>query len=349
MNRYQAEKEKIFFRLQELAVNSDANVLITGATGTGKTRLAEIIHSKSQRRSRPFVIVNLAALHEGTLESELFGHEKGAFTGAFSKKTGLLQMAEGGTVFFDEIGELPIRLQARLLQFIQTKKLCPVGSTKEIKLDVRIISATNRNLLADSGAGLFREDLFHRLRVISIHLSPLNERVDDLDTLVHRILGEVCREVGKTVLKLSSDVANLFEAYHWPGNIRELRNVIEYAVIASDTGEIKVEHLPAWLLPDKSAGGVGHLMASTLFGQEVLAVEEVPLLKSYHDTLVNFEKLYLRKVYERNRGRINRTAREIGMNKTTLLRRLRAFGISESCEKKQNASISKSDFHQTVI
>jgi two-component system response regulator AtoC len=308
-------------KLVDLACRSDVNVLITGPTGTGKSRLAEEIHRKSARRGGPFVVVNLASLHEGTLESELFGHERGAFTGADSRRTGRLEQAQGGTVFLDEIGELTPRLQARLLEFLQAKRIVPVGGSREARLDVRVIAATHRNLPLSVAAGAFREDLFHRLRVIAMELPPLIHRSDEFDTILHACLDDICARTGRRLLRLSAEVAEALENHDWPGNIRELRNVLEFAVLASDSGEVRAQDLPAWF------GAKPEISENVL---KTGAVDPGLSGLDYASAMSRFEKSYLALQVDRSRGRISQTARRIGMSKTTLLRRLKEYGLTGS-------------------
>ncbi len=310
-------------KLFKITCESDTIVLITGNTGTGKSSLARKIHEHSSRRARPFIAVNLATLHEGTLESELFGHEKGSFTGADQKRVGKLELAQGGTVFLDEIGELSPRLQARLLEFLQTQVISPVGSNREVHLNVRIIAATHKNLQSAVKKGEFREDLFHRLRVISIPLASLCERHEEFDEIVHSCLQDICSKMGRSILSLSPGVAEKFETYDWPGNIRELRNVLEYAVLSSESAQIVLGDLPQWLILNRS----NLIQDQLMINSSVLGVAETTLTLNFQDSLARFEKEYLQRALGKYGGRVNRTARAIGINKTTLIRRMRAYQI----------------------
>ena len=308
-----------------LAVHSDANVLLLGATGTGKSTLAFSIHQKSRRSQAPFVTVNLASLHEGTLESELFGHERGAFTGALSARKGKLEMAHGGTVFLDEIGDLSLPLQARLLEFLQERKVTPLGSHRERILDVRVIAATHRDLSRQVQEGTFREDLYHRLRVIEIRLPGLKQGQVVLDELVHQLLEKISIQYQKIIHSLSAEVAALIEEYPWPGNIRELKNVLEYAVISAEDARIEMRDLPQWFLHRgcQTTGPSGEQSSGRGW-----RVAEVAWSNDYAETLARFERQYLQEALLRSQGRVNLTARRIQINKTTLIRKLRAHQLT---------------------
>lgn len=306
----------------EIAGRTDSTVLITGPTGSGKSRLAQEIHLSGRRSLRPFVTVNLASLHEGTLESELFGHERGAFTGAGQRRVGRIEMAQGGTLFLDEIGELTPLLQARLLEFMQSRTLTPVGSSRTQRLDVRVIAATHRDLARDVVAGRFREDLFHRLRVVTIALPGLGERAEEFDEILHACLEEVCAATDRSIRSLSAGVAEKFESYSWPGNIRELRNVLEYAVQAARQDEITLDDLPVWFVSRDS-----ELIRTSEAESGALGNFQMPLTLDFQATLARLEREYLVRALRRCRGRINHTARSIGLSKTTLIRRMRTYGL----------------------
>ena len=231
--------------------NSKASVLITGASGTGKELIAKAIHYNSPRKDRPFVSINCGALTNTLLESELFGHEKGAFTGAVAMKKGRFELADGGTLFLDEVGEMSPQLQVKLLRVIQEMEFERVGGTRSIKVDVRILSASNRDMMESVDKGLFREDLFFRLNVIHIEVPSLNERSEDIRLLVNHFIQKYKKGRDKDKIELDAEVWKTLYNYHWPGNIRELENIIERAVVLSSGGAISREDLPDYLFETK--------------------------------------------------------------------------------------------------
>ncbi|RLB42315.1 MAG: sigma-54-dependent Fis family transcriptional regulator [Deltaproteobacteria bacterium] len=234
---------KVYDLVQKVA-DSKASVLITGPSGTGKELIAKAIHFSGPRQNGPFISVNCGALAETLLESELFGHEKGAFTGAIAMKKGRFELADGGTLFLDEVGDMPPALQVKLLRVLQEMEFERVGGTKTIKVDVRIISASNRNIKEDVASGTFREDLFYRLNVIQIEVPPLRERRDDIPLLVKHFIDKYAGQQNGQQIELHPDVWKAFYNYNWPGNVRELENVIERAVVLSGGRTITVEDLP---------------------------------------------------------------------------------------------------------
>ncbi|HOT36916.1 MAG TPA: sigma 54-interacting transcriptional regulator, partial [Candidatus Latescibacteria bacterium] len=235
--------QQVFQLVREVA-RTDATVLIQGETGTGKELVARAIHQLSNRADKPLVTVNCAALPEGLLESELFGHVKGAFTGALSDRLGRFEAADGGTLFLDEVAEIPPMIQVKLLRVLQERVFERVGENKPRRTDARLISATNKNLSDMVSEGRFREDLFYRLNVFPIHVPSLRERVDDIPLLVHRLLSRIADRHGTAVPGISDDVLRLFRSYRWPGNVRELQAALEYAMIRSQGATIDVHHLP---------------------------------------------------------------------------------------------------------
>jgi transcriptional regulator with GAF, ATPase, and Fis domain len=227
----------------------DTTVLLTGETGTGKDLFAQFIHGRSSRRAKPFVAINCAALPEPLLESELFGHERGAFTGAVARKPGKFELASGGTLFLDEVADMSLALQAKLLRALEARQVEPLGATRSVSIDVRVVAATNRDLAAAVRDGAFREDLFYRLQVFPIALPALRDRREDIPVLVVHFLEEFGRAFGKLPLGYEPDVLDALQEYAWPGNVRELRHAIERAVILAKGPVIQLAHLPEAVTP----------------------------------------------------------------------------------------------------
>jgi len=232
-------------RQVEIAAPSTASVLITGETGSGKEMVARSIHMLSPRANRPFVAINCSAIPESLMESEIFGHEKGAFTGAAERRIGCFELADGGTLLLDEIGEMPAPTQAKLLRVLEDRKVRRLGSKMETPIDVRVVAATNKNPQQAVADGHLRQDLYFRLNVFHIHLPPLREHKEDLALLIDHLLAEISEKHGKKVTGVGADAMDLFKSYPWPGNVRELRNVLERAAIATDRGTIGRQHLPS--------------------------------------------------------------------------------------------------------
>ncbi len=288
---------------------SNCNVLITGESGTGKESLVAAIHDASRRAEMPFVTVNCGALPEALMESELFGHARGAFTGAHVTRQGRVAQAEGGTLFLDEIGELPLSLQAKLLRLLQQREYTPVGDNRTIKCDIRIIAATNRNLAEDVAQGSFREDLFYRLNVIEMHLPALRERPDDIEVLVAHFYKLAMDMAGRDDLQGFDDEAlAAMTAHDWPGNIRELENTIQRAVLLAPGPTIGASDLPM-----ASARAASRTAASASFG--ALPDEGINL----RDVIEEYESSLVRQALERTKWNKNQAAKLLGMNRTTLV------------------------------
>jgi formate hydrogenlyase transcriptional activator len=251
---------------------TDTTVLILGETGTGKELVARAIHARSRRASRPFIKVNCAAIPASLIASELFGHEKGAFTGAMQRRLGRFEAADGGTIFLDEVGELPMETQIALLRVLQEREFERVGSNHSVSVDVRIVAATNRDLKAAILAGTFRSDVFYRLNVFPIRVPALRERAEDIPLLVSHMVDRYSGKTGRRFTKIAKDALQLLQSYHWPGNIRELQNVIERAVILSEDDALTVDR--AWIQHDSSfTTGPTGLLAESLAEQERQMIE----------------------------------------------------------------------------
>ncbi len=294
--------QEVFNLIKDVAP-TNTSVLITGESGTGKELVARAIHRTSLRKEMPFIAVNCAALTESLLESELFGHEKGAFTGATYTKKGRFEMADGGTLFLDEVGEISPRTQVELLRVLQEKEFRRVGGTKVIKVDVRIISATNKDLEQAVKNGEFRVDLYYRLNVVNIHLPPLRERKEDIPLLAKRFLDRYTTELNKKIARISDDAMKILVEYDWPGNVRELENVIERAVVVGKGNEITPEDIPISL--DRNGK-----LSST-----------VPT------TLKDVEKEHIIRMLDLFDWNISRTAKALEIDRQTLYNKIKKYGI----------------------
>ena len=298
---------KEIFEIVQQVAPTRATVLLTGESGTGKEVFAKAIHQLSPRSKQPFVAVHCAALSPTLLESELFGHERGAFTGAHERRIGRFEQAQGGTLFLDEIGEIDAAVQVKLLRFLGERTFERVGSSKTLSADVRLVAATNKNLEELVKAGKFREDLFFRLRVVEIQLPPLRERSGDIPLLAHNFLREFAKENGKPVNDFTADALELLMKYPWPGNIRELRTAIEHAVVLSRGEKISARDLPPSLRSERAAG-------TQLLQQNDLTVKEA-------------EKQLIVRALKETDGNRTLAAKKIGMSRRTFHRKLHTYQI----------------------
>ncbi|MGE0867103.1 MAG: sigma-54-dependent transcriptional regulator [Kofleriaceae bacterium] len=262
------------FEVVDQVAPSRATVLIAGESGTGKELVANAIHQRSPRANGPFIKLHCAALAESLLESELFGHEKGSFTGATARKDGRFQLADGGTLFLDEIGEISPAIQVKLLRFLQEHELERVGGTQTIRVDVRVIAATNRNLMDEVAKGRFREDLFYRLNVVAVEMPPLRERRGDIPALAKFFLDRYAKENGKAIEGFAPETLHLLTAYDWPGNVRELENAIERSVVLSTGSNLEPRSLPAQVRPKMVPGGMPIIPGATMADLERYAILE---------------------------------------------------------------------------
>ncbi|WP_022660222.1 sigma-54-dependent transcriptional regulator [Paucidesulfovibrio longus] len=298
--------QEVFAMIRKVS-KVNCNVLLQADTGTGKERAARAIHDLSPRRDKTFVSFNCGGFTEELISSELFGHEKGAFTGATATKIGLLESADGGTVFLDEIGEMPLNMQVKLLHVIQERQIMRVGGTRPIHLDIRIIAATNRDLQQAMSAGEFREDLFYRLNVVMIYLPRLAERRDDIPILVNHFLKTFNNRFGKSVTSLSPQAMEVLMHYNYPGNVRELENIVQRAVALAEGESIGINELPPDLL---------NLAFSTFGGSGMLPLEEM-------------ERRHIQRVLEATGYNKNLASHILGLPRTTLWRRIKKFGIKD--------------------
>jgi len=303
-----SQMQRVFELIQQVA-STRASVLITGESGVGKELVADSIHDYSQRVEKPFVKVHCAALSESLLESELFGHEKGSFTGASTQRKGRFEMSDGGTIFLDEIGEINPSVQIKILRVLQEREFERVGGNQSISIDTRIIAATNRDLKSEISKGNFREDLYYRLNVVNIHIPPLRERKEDIPLLASAFLKEFSEENGKSIEGIDNKAAMALYNYSWPGNIRELRNCIESAVVLSKGHFIMPQDLP----PDISAS----------------AEDQSSIRIPMGTTMAESEKLIIRSTLNFTGGNKSKTAEVLGIGRKTLHRKIHDFGLED--------------------
>lgn len=295
------------FRVIERAAPTEASLLIRGDTGTGKEVIARAVHSASERHGQPFISINCAALPEGLLESELFGHEKGAFTGAVARSEGLFRAAHGGTLFLDELAEMPAALQAKLLRVLETREVRPVGSTKTIAIDVRLLAATHRDLMQEVEAERFREDLYYRLAVIEVEIPPLRARPDDIPLLTQYFLEQIAERRSRAANSMSPEFLQFLQSYHWPGNVRELRNALEHAATLGEA-ELKVQDLPQRILKNHGSSAVTAAFDS-----------HSPM------TLADMEQSFVLTSLENCGGDRKAAAKRLGIDLSTLYRKLKRW------------------------
>ena len=308
-----SKKMQEVFHLIEMVAPSTASVLITGESGTGKELVARTIHDLSPRKGKAFIAINCAAIPESLIESEVFGHEKGAFTGALERRVGCFELAEGGTLLLDEIGEMPVATQAKLLRVLEDRKLRRLGSKIETTVDVRVLAATNKVPEEAVANGQLRNDLYYRLNVFNIHMPPLREHKEDLPDLVQSLIGDMNSKHNRNVQMLSDAVMNLFQGYSWPGNVRELRNTLERAVIVCEGSVIETKHLPP---------GFGHAPARTG------AHDPNALHLGVGTTVEEAERQLIMKTLESTNNNKTRAAEILGISLKTLHNKLKEYGAA---------------------
>jgi two-component system nitrogen regulation response regulator NtrX len=294
----------------ERVAPTTARVLIMGEHGTGKELVARLIHARSHRAAEPFVDVNCAAIPEELIESELFGHEKGSFTGALSRRIGRFEMADGGTLFLDEVGDMSLPAQAKVLRVLQENEFERVGGADTHRVDVRVLAATNKDLLAECQKGRFREDLFYRLNVVPIYIPPLRDRKSDIAALVEYFIQDIAAEMSLKPKKVSSGTLEAFVDYDWPGNVRELRNLLERLLIMCRGDVIEVDDLPP------------------LTVQTEVESEDFFRAASYSSFKERTEREFLRRKLEENRGNVSRTARQLEMQRSNLYKKIEKYGLA---------------------
>ena len=323
------EMKRIFDTVKRLA-NFNTTILISGESGTGKELLARAIHHNSPRRDKPFVAINCGAIPANLVESELFGHRKGSFTDAIRDKRGLFEEAHGGTIFLDEIGELPLHLQVKLLRVLQEQQIRRVGDEQNIDVDVRVLAATLRDLEADVKVGRFRDDLFYRLNVVSIKLPALRERPEDIPLLVEHFLSKLSRKLGISITQIESDALRLLIRYHWRGNVRELENCIERAMVMTDGDVVNSD-----ALPEHVKGSIHELR-----GPEAVAAETA-LSLSIKERTRSLEIELIQRALEKTGGNRTRAAKILEISHRALLYKLKEYGLGSSGSGQSEDAVSE--------
>jgi transcriptional regulator with PAS, ATPase and Fis domain len=318
-----SRKMQEVFELMSVLARTDASVLITGETGTGKDKIAEQLHKSSQRGRQPFIKINCGALPEALLESELFGHVKGAFTGAVGDNTGMFRLADKGTIFLTEIGDLPLQLQVKLLSVLDDQAFFPVGGSKKVEVDVRVIAATHRSLRLEVESGNFREDLFYRLNVLHLHIPPLRDREGDIRLLLDYFLRQIVAKLPRSITGFTQKAINILDHYGYPGNVRELRNIVEYAVTVCQGNKVGHKDLPPYLTkPTKPS----HLAAKSVSTPPSAA----PALSA--DSVIGgwaeVEKAHILEALKKSQGNRTEAAKILGYGRTTLWRKLKKYKLT---------------------
>jgi transcriptional regulator with PAS, ATPase and Fis domain len=332
-----SEEMRLFMDEVAQVIPGNSLILVLGETGVGKEHLAKAIHAESTRSSGPFVTVNTAALPEQLLESELFGHEQGAFTGAIRSRRGSFELAHGGTIFLDEIGDMPLHLQTKLLRVLQDYEVQPVGGEAPIWVDVRVIAATNKNLEMEVTKGNFRQDLFYRLSVITLTIPPLRKRREDIPAMIHHFISYYKNRIGKEINRIAPTAVDALCRYNWPGNVRELMNVIERAMLISKTDEITLNDLPSIFfhtnhplieeIVSNRADIPGNLaeLEANWEGKVLNEVKE--------EVMEQVERLYLTLILKKTRGKVGEAARLAGIHPRGLYNKMQKYGLSKESFK----------------
>jgi DNA-binding NtrC family response regulator len=320
---------RAFVKVLPRVAKSNSSVVILGETGVGKERLAHVLHAESPRSQGPFIAVHCGALPESLMESELFGHEQGAFTGATKARRGCFELAHGGTLFLDEIGEMPLHLQSKFLRVLENRQVRRVGGEKSMVVDVRIIAATNRNLEEEVEAGEFRRDLYYRLNVVSLTIPPLRKRIEDMPELVESQIEYLAPRIGCSVSGINDEALKALCGYSWPGNVRELINVLERAMLICDGDEITLDDLPAGI-----SGQARTLAQGFVFPREWL---DKPLKESRSAALEHFEKAYLTALLKNTNGRVGEAAKRAGIDARTLFEKMKLYALDRRDFKNRQA------------